>query len=211
MWLLYELNSFKSNQTNQCNTILEKLEDPQLVNKFLALYETRSFISFFTTISLYPYSHPDQCSPRIASCSLKPRLNMFIPSTPRCSKLSLSLGFRLQNLASTSPLYVLHGQPISLILFYHLKNTWTFWGIQVITLGIMQSFPFSSTSCLLSRNIFLRTIFSNILRLNKRINIVSLFCIIASEFQSLLWLGNMSLLEYFINVYECLDCICRSV
>jgi hypothetical protein len=110
------------------------------------------------------------------------------------------------------PPYVLHGQPISLTLFYHLNNTCKFWWIQVITLLIMQSLPSSSTSCFLSRNIFLRTIFSNILRFSKKINRISLSCVIASAFKSLLCIGNRC--HFFcilLNMCECLDCICRSV
>jgi hypothetical protein len=83
--------------------VFEKLTGSQLVKKFPAFHGTRRFSTAFTRAHHLSVISANQSSPCPLSHFLKIHLNIFLPSTPRSSHWSLSLGFPHQNPVCTPP------------------------------------------------------------------------------------------------------------
>ena len=116
---------------------LEKLTGSQLAKKFPALYWTRRFITAFTSarhLSFDPVHTP-------TSHFLKIHLNIILPPMPGSSKWSLSLRFPHQNPVYACPLPHTRYMPLPshFSWLYHPKNIG--WGVQIITLLILQFSP----------------------------------------------------------------------
>ena len=116
--------------------LLEKLNNFQLVKKFPVFCGTQKFITAFASARHLSLSRADQSMPP-PSHFLKVHFNIILPSTPRSSKLSLSLGFPHQHPICTSPLphTIYMPLPSHSSSFDHPNNIW--WEIQIIKLLIM--------------------------------------------------------------------------
>jgi len=106
------------------NILLEKLTGFQLVQKFPACYETRRFITAYTSDCYLPYSEPPRSSPHFTSYFLKIHLNIILPSMPGSPKWPLSLRYPNQNPLYASPLSHTCYMPRQSLSsrFYHPNN-----------------------------------------------------------------------------------------
>ena len=132
-------NNNNNNNNNTCSTVLlEKLTGSQLVKKFPTFYESRRFITAFTSarhLSLSWASSIKSLPPTFYF--LKIHLNIILPSMSGSPKWSLTLRFPHQNPVYTSVLphtrYM--PRPSHSYPFYRPNNIW--WAVQIIKLLIM--------------------------------------------------------------------------
>ena len=112
-------------------------QSPQLVEKFLAFYGTRWFITAFTTANNLSLSSTRSIQSMLPPLFLKIHFNIILPSTSGSSKWSPSLRHSQQNPVCTC--YMFHQSHYS--RFDHPKNIC--WGVGVVKLLILKYFRLS--------------------------------------------------------------------
>ena len=123
-----------------------------------AFYGTRRLV---TTLTRSPPPFPILSQINLVYAPHHTTWRSIVPSTPKCSKWTLSLRVPHQNPVYASPLPHMCYMPLpsNSSRFHHTNNNG--WWVQIIKLLIMYFSPFRVTSSLLSSNILLNTPFSN--------------------------------------------------
>ena len=140
-----------SSHTHTHSQYSAQLTNQQTPRTWRLISWSRNYLHIVDPENLYHIHKSPQLVPLVSQINLVKLLfyfinihfNIFVPSTPGSSKLSLSLRFSHQTLIHlSSPTYVPHSPPVSLSLFYHPNNKTHLGTIQILKLFITQFSPF---------------------------------------------------------------------
>jgi hypothetical protein len=103
--------------------------------------EPESLLPRSQALATYPYHEPDQSIPCSQNHFLKIHFNIIFPSTPRSSQCFLSPSFHHHNPLRTSRLPI-RATCLADLFLLDLIARITLWGVQLIKLLVIYSFPF---------------------------------------------------------------------